>query len=182
MFVIFERTKKTQEIFFLGRVTLGACNLKYMVRIKSRYIIAQLLLDPASVPNALADLQGHDILTALREKISILYGDTGAGEFGASLSLKFYDSAGPSEQSTQIFIIRCGREAEQQVRFAMCTITNIKRATLIIRTLGLSGSSRTCTEKIRSILCRAVDAWDVSQDVRETKKHKLLTSLREGID
>jgi len=156
-----------------------------MVRIKHRYIIAQVMLDPTAPPAAISEITAHDILSILREKISSLYGDVGAGDFGSSVAVKYFDQSGAAagERCTHIFVLRCAREAEQQVRFALCTVSSIKRTALILRTLGVSGSSRTCADKARSTLCLAVDSWDaVSEKEKTDKKCKLLDGLKEGIE
>jgi len=164
-----------------------------MVRIKHRYLIAQVLLDPAAPPAAVADITAHDILSVLREKISSLYGDVGAGDFGSGVQLKYLDKStaeggekegsGVTGRATHIFVVRCAREAEQQVRFALCTVASIKRTALILRTLGVSGSSRTCADKVRSTLCAAVDAWEgVGDKEKSEKKRRLLEGLKDGIE
>ena len=181
-----------------------------MVRIKHRYIIAQMLFDPTNAAKVVEYVSSRDILSILREKISGLFGDVGAGEFGASLALKFHDSGDshsgnstskslssfsssslPSssssssspEDSSQIFVIRCPREAEHKVRLAISTITQIKRTTLIIRTLGISSSGRTCSDKVRIMLCRAIDAkWNVSAEEKDKRKRRVLEVLKDGID
>ena len=165
-----------------------------MVRIKHRYLIAQMLLDPAAIPAAIADITAHDILSVIHEKISSLYGDVGAGNFGSGVQLKYLDQStaegrskeGTGEEGTRrathIFVLRCAREAEQQVRFAMCTVASIKHTALILRTLGVSGSSRTCAEKVRSTLCAAVDAWEgTAEKEKSEKKRRLLEGLQGGI-
>jgi len=156
-----------------------------MVRIKHRYILAQVLLDPAAAPASIGDITAHDIISTLREKISSLYGDVGAGDFGSSVAVKYFDQAAApaAERCTYIFVLRCAREAEQQVRFALCTVSSIKRTALILRTLGVAGSSRTCADKVRSIACLAIDSWGgASEKDKKEKKRKLLEGLKEGIE
>ena len=121
-----------------------------MVRLKHRYVVAQLLLDPSlGEPE---ELSGRDVISAVREQLQLLYGDMGAGEFGGNTLLKFYDA------NTQMFVVRTAREAEHQVRLALSTVTQIKQNSLVVRSLGVAGSSRTCLDKLRALLGRALEA------------------------
>ncbi len=164
-----------------------------MVRIKHRFIIAQLLFDPTTASTA-EELTGRDILSTVKEKISQLFGDVGAGEFGAALALKFYDgwlAPAPASKSarsapaheTHILVLRCPREAEHSVRQALSSVSQIKRATLIIRSLGISSSGRTCTDKLRMLLCRAVDAqWTWGDQEKKAARARALEMIKDGID
>ena len=117
-----------------------------MVRSKHRYVVAQLLLDPSlGEPE---ELSGRDVISAVREQLQLLYGDMGAGEFGGNTLLKFYDA------NTQMFVVRTAREAEHQVRLALSTVTQIKQNSLVVRSLGVAGSSRTCLDKLCASLNR----------------------------
>ena len=99
------------------------------MRLKHRYVVAQLLLDPSlGEPE---ELSGRDVISAVREQLQLLYGDMGAGEFGGNTLLKFYDA------NTQMFVV-----------------TQIKQNSLVVRSLSVAGSSRTCLDKLCASLNR----------------------------
>jgi RNase P/RNase MRP subunit POP5 len=120
-----------------------------MVRIKHRWVIGQLVFGDVG---QVEEIASRDIVNMLREKLQQLFGDVGAGEFGGSTMIKFYDA------NTHIIVVRTAREAEQSVRLALAVMTGIKRNALIVRTLSVAGSSRTCLDKLRVLLDRALAA------------------------
>jgi len=136
------------------------------MRIKHRYIIAQMLVDPTQSDPAVEELSSRDIVNAIREKLQVLFGDIGAGEFGGNTMVKFYDA------NTLIFVIRTGREAEHSVRLALAIINQVKRTSLIFRTLGVAGSGRTCLDKLRKMLDRVLEAEALSSMVDESTQAK----------
>ena len=126
------------------------------VRLKHRYVVAQLLLDPGGGGGGGGgeggELASRDVIAAVRERLQVLYGDMGAGEFGGNTVIKFYDA------NTQLVVVRTAREAEHSVRLALATVTQIKRTALVVRTLCVAGSGRTCLDKLRALLRRALEA------------------------
>lgn len=135
-----------------------------MVRIKHRYIIGQLLFDPSQAQ--VDEIASRDVINAIREKLQMLFGDIGAGEFGGNTIIKFYDA------NTQIFVVRTAREAEHNVRLAMATVSNLKRNALIIRTLSVAGSGRTCLDKLKILLSRALEADAYTSSMDDTTRLK----------
>jgi RNase P/RNase MRP subunit POP5 len=148
-----------------------------MVRVKYRYIIGQVMMDP-SVKHP-EDVSGRSLLSVVREKIAQLYGEVGNAQLGSTLVLKLYDG----EKGTEIFIFRCLREAEEGVRYALSTISIIKRAVLILRTLAVCGSSRTCMATAADLFSRAVGA-DVllSEEEKEEKNRSLQVMLHNSFN
>lgn len=119
-----------------------------MVRIKHRYIIAQVICDDET---ALKTFSIQDILNANREKLAELFGDIGFGLHGKNMTLKYYDP------DSSVFILRVPREAETQVRLAIACMHHIKKAPCISRTLEICGSERTCKEKIKKLLIKLAE-------------------------
>ena len=105
-------------------------------------------------------------MNAIHEKLQVLFGDIGAGEFGGNTMVKFYDA------NTLIFVIRTGREAEHSVRLALAILNQVKRTSLIFRTLGVAGSGRTCLDKLRKMLDRVLEAEALSSMVDESTQAK----------
>ena len=112
-----------------------------MVRIKHRYIIAQVLVE-ARYPS---EFSNKDIIVSIREKIQMLSGDLGSGSFGNNSTIRLYDD------TSKIFVLRVPREAELEVRLATCSVTSVKKSNAIIRVLAVAGCIRTCREKIAAL-------------------------------
>ena len=147
-----------------------------MVRLKQRYIIGQVLFDPSAKHHD--EVTNRSLLSAILEKIAQFYGEVGTAQLGTSLVIKFYDGEGENERPTQLFILRCAREAEQSIRFAMSAIILIKRCPVILRSLSVSGSSRTCITTVEDILSKAVDA---DLELNDTEKLEKKRRLRHAI-
>jgi RNase P/RNase MRP subunit POP5 len=133
-----------------------------MVRIKHRYVIAQALheSEPAE------ELTGRELILVIREKLQLLYGDMGAGEFGGNTTIKFFDG------NTQIYVLRTAREAEHSARLAMSTVTQVKGSPLVLRTLSVAGCGRTCLNKLRALLDRALEAEVATRFMDESTHSK----------
>jgi len=152
-----------------------------MVRLKNRYIVGQVLFDRAA--KGAEGITGKDLLAAVRDKISQFYGEIGTAQLSSSLAVKFHDAESSSSKgsndegesgATQVFVLRCSREAEDSVRFAMSTVSSVKKTTLIMRSLAVSGSSRTCISTTANMLDRSVDAdWTLSEAEKKNKKERL---------
>lgn len=121
-----------------------------MVRLKHRYIVGQVLVDPTNMVQPL-EITSRDIQASLVEMIQSLYGDVGTGSFGTSTLVKFY------EPTCNIYLIRTSREHLSQVQFALTCINSMKKGgSLVLRTLEIAGSSRTCKAKLTSVMSRCV--------------------------
>ena len=153
-----------------------------MVRLKQRYIIGQVMFDPSAKHRE--EVTSRSLLSAIREKIGQFYGEVGTAQLSTSMVVKFHDGECDSGgHGTQLFIIRCAREAEQSIRFAMSAITFIKRCTLILRSLSVSGSSRTCISTTEDIITKAIDAnWELNDTEKVEIKEKLHHNLRSFLE
>lgn len=120
------------------------------MRLKNRYLIAQLIEENDSKGESAVSLSSNDIIGAIRDSIQNIYGDIGAGLYGMSATIRYFDS----ESSRKIFVLRVQREFYRQVWFAMSCISSIKRVFLSIRMLTVAGCGRTCTAKIIGIMDR----------------------------
>lgn len=138
-----------------------------MVRIKNRYIIAQFLPTKTTTSIKFATL---DIQIALRDKISELYGDCGAGTFGNNTYVKFHEDA-----LSNIFIVRTSREDEAKVHFALNCIAKIKEEAIVIRTLSVKSTSRTCEEQYMELYKTVVSQQEL---LNEEEKEKLVQSMQ----
>lgn len=115
-----------------------------MVRVKHRYLIGQVLLEPSSIKTT--DFNARDILLAAKDKLQLLFGDVGSGTIGAHLVIKFFDS------ESMIFVIRATREAANDTWFALSCMNEIKKQTCTVRCLNLSGCERTCFSDLKRLL------------------------------
>lgn len=120
-----------------------------MVRLKHRYIISQVLIDPNFGGGDVSVGTSRELLGALREKLQQVYGDYSA-RHASGLTIRFFD------EHTLIFVVRTSRESETEVRFSMALITCIKKINLVVRGLKICGSVRTCTQRLKEILDVAV--------------------------
>lgn len=114
-----------------------------MVRLKHRYVVCQVLLNDSTQGTILS---ARDVVAALRSSIQTLFGDMGAGGFGNSATIKFFDD------KSRIFVVRIPRESEIEVRFALTSINTINKTPLVLRTLRIAGSSRTCLQSLDELL------------------------------
>ncbi len=119
-----------------------------MVRVKHRYVIGQAMLDHNVVKMEV--IQGRDLLVAIQEKVQALYGDVGAGEFGTTTALRYFD--GNVETGSKILVLRTPREGEAQIKFAMSSVQCIKSTNVCIRSLATCGSARTARQRLVELL------------------------------
>ena len=115
-----------------------------MVRLKHRYLIIQII--PEQNQSSILKINQIDILNTIKERILELYGDIGFGIWAKSLALKYYNNL------HNIFILRCTRDGEINVRLGISCIQSIKQISCICRVLEIAGSTRTCKDKMRDIL------------------------------
>lgn len=143
------------------------------MRIKSRFIIAQVLPSGSVSSSESQKLQLRDFHQALREKIQELFGDVGSGEIGGSTMVKFLDA-----QYTGLLVIRCPREHEVNVRFALSALTKVKSTIdVAIRTLRVKGSARTCIEAVQQLASTYICATIANEE----NQMQLLDSLHQTI-
>ena len=138
-----------------------------MVRVKHRYIIGQILLDPGNYVGEGGILVSRDLIAAIREKIQVLYGDVGAGEFGTNMAVRYFD--GNVESGSKILVLRTPREGEIQTKYAMTSVQSIKHMNVCIRSLATCGSARTARSKLIELLSIA---WgrklsDIDEEFRD---------------
>lgn len=119
------------------------------MRIKQRYLIFQLIQPKTSSSGDTKDLRFgfRDIQNEIRMKIDQLYGDIGAGDLGSQTLVKYFD-----RDHSKLFMVRCPREAEVQVAFAVSCITNIKGVELLARSVLVKSSVRTCMESLKKLI------------------------------
>lgn len=155
-----------------------------MVRLKHRYLIGQILEDPMSASlNSLSssssssstevEITSRDIQISLMEMIQSLYGDVGTGSFGANTAVKFYD------KSCHVYLIRTSREHLHMVQFALTCMNTVKRGgSVVLRTLEIAGSSRTCKVKLLSTLLKCVT---MHESISASDKEELQQRLGEQV-
>ena len=114
-----------------------------MVRLKHRYLIVQIIFEQA---NANEKINMVDILNVLKDRFLELYGDVGFGTYAKSLALKYYNN------EHNLFILRCTRDGEINVRLGLSCLQNIKQINCICRVLDIAGSTRTCKDKMKDII------------------------------
>jgi RNase P/RNase MRP subunit POP5 len=118
-----------------------------MVRLKHRYIIAQVLPDTSSrFVQGKTSVTSRDIQSVVRDKIQELYGDVGLGEFGQASYIKYYDA-----KYSNIFVIKTTREAQVKVHFALSCIAEVSEVHLMIRSLSVNSCPRTCMESLKKL-------------------------------
>lgn len=142
-----------------------------MVRVKNRYIVAQLLFNAGS-KEKLNDINARDIQMALREKISELYGDVGVGAFGNSTFVKFYES-----QHSKIFVVRTTRESQGEAHLALSCIAKIKDADLTVRSLVVHSCSRTCTAGLTTFITKYFDVTDLKGVCKDAVLPNILNNV-----
>lgn len=123
-----------------------------MVRIKSRYIICQILFDSSlsntnnTNTNNEITLHIKEILQCIQDKIINLFGEIGLGNIYLPLQIKFYDNY------SKILIIRIPRDMLTNCWYSLSCINEIKNNNCIIRCLNICSSDRTYINDIKVIL------------------------------
>ena len=117
-----------------------------MVRIKNRYIVAQLLWN-SGPKEKFNEIGVKELQVLLREKIIELYGDIGAGEFGNSTLIKYFEA-----EHSKIMVVKTTRDGEHNVRFALSSMNKVKDVDLCVRSLTVKSCSRTCNEALKECL------------------------------
>jgi RNase P/RNase MRP subunit POP5 len=142
------------------------------MRIKSRFIIAQVLPSGATVEGDLRKLLLRDIHQALRDKIQELYGDVGSGEIGGSTMVKFFDV-----QHSGILVVRCPREKETEVQFALAALSKVKTTDLVFRSLRVKGSARTCIDTVQELVSEYVSFSVADEEAKQRVVDGLLQAI-----
>ena len=116
-----------------------------MVRLKHRYIIGRLACTSESANNI--EINSKDLQQALSNCIQNLYGEVGMGSFGFNSQIKYYDPL------SKVYIFRLPREYLKEVQFSLSCVNTLKKNdNLALVTLAISGSARTCKNKVLSII------------------------------
>ena len=105
-----------------------------MVRLKHRYILIKL----ESVDNEVISFAEKCIYQTVVNSIQKFHGDYGVASVQSSLSIKYANSR------TQIVIIRARRGAHIIVLQCVALIQSIAHQNVILRTLHVGGSIRSC--------------------------------------
>ena len=145
------------------------------MRLKRRYVICQALTADDIDSNSNNDLNPRDLLVAVKEKVEALFGDIGMGSFGTLSMIPFFDP------KSKIFVLRTSREGETNVRLALSCISAVKGRNLIIRSLAVSGSNRTCTEKLRATLTTLVENSNHSES-EKAERHEHYRNITANLE
>jgi RNase P/RNase MRP subunit POP5 len=144
------------------------------MRLKHRYIICQALASEDSNAANSDEYTARDLQNIIKEQIESLFGDVGVGSFGTTSLIKAFDV------NSKVFVLRTTREAETNLRLAISCVTSIENTNIVIRTLSLAGSSRTCTEKLRIIFNTLVENSNFNIDLKTERRkfyENVMTSL-----
>lgn len=106
-----------------------------MVRVKYRYILAEILTDKY-INKVKLPLREDDLKQAIRDSVELLHGDYGLACIQAGFSIKMYNPA------TRVFIVRVRRKFHSVLGSSLPFITSIGKLKLGFRTLRLSGTIR----------------------------------------
>lgn len=132
-----------------------------MVRVKNRYLVAQILFPSMAVPSTAipATLQFHSptpsyvnipiLLAQIRLNISTLFGDYGLGVTSSSLKMIYFS------QATSTFIIRCPRAHFRLVWAALTFMERLPGARrgddgwpCVVRVVRVSGTVKKAEEDV----------------------------------
>ena len=117
-----------------------------MVRLKHRFIIAQIIPEANSKCTGKPTLSSREVQNVLREKIQELYGDVGLGEFGQASYIRYFDA-----KFSNIFIVKTTRDAQVKVHFALSCISNVSGTPVLIRSLSINSCPRTCMQTLKQL-------------------------------
>lgn len=105
-----------------------------MVRFKNRYLLLELIWKDIQCD---WELDERGLQHAIRQSMQENFGEVGLGLVGESLTVKYANS------DTNLYIVRCNREAHQQVWCAITLIKEIRQRTVLPRLLNVGGTIRT---------------------------------------
>ncbi|KAA1091857.1 hypothetical protein PGTUg99_011081 [Puccinia graminis f. sp. tritici] len=118
-----------------------------MVRFKNRYLLIQLIYGPHESstigsnhqpgPSGTKQVNEKSLIDLIRQSIQLNFGDLGAGEAGADLTVKYYSP------TTSNLILRCKRDQVTKVRASLLFINQINPQTpVIFNVIHVSGTIR----------------------------------------
>jgi len=114
------------------------------MRLKQRFYLCQLHLDPSLAPAAAAAqaaaLTSADIYTALRTVIQEAFGDVGLGAASPLLAVKFYSPV------TRLCVVRGATACHTQTHAALALTKAVKKQPAAIQVLQVCGCPRTLRE------------------------------------
>lgn len=130
-----------------------------MVRLKHRFIIAQIVLAPNAKFQGKVSFAARDIQAALRTKINELYGDVGLGEFGQATYVRYHEG-----KYSNIFVVKTHRDAQVKVHFAMSCISELGGVPLCLRSLSVNSCPRTCLQSLKQLFTLYFQNCDIAVD------------------
>jgi RNase P/RNase MRP subunit POP5 len=145
-----------------------------MVRVKYRFIIAQLLSANQSDKERRITVKLKDIQQSIKDKTQELYGDIGMGEIAQTTTAKYLDS-----HFSHIFIVKTLRELETEASFIISCINRIKDEDIVIRTISIKSCERTAIEEMKAILVKVVSNLDIQS---ESERVAILENLQKSLD
>ena len=116
-------------------------------------------------------MKHSDVCVCMQEKISQLFGDCGLGLFGSVTHVKFFDT------DRLLFIIRAPRDSFSEVHFALTSICDIKKKSIVPRVLCVCSCNRTCREKMLQLYARFIE-FDSSISQSEKDQQQTATLSR----
>ena len=134
-----------------------------MVRLKYRYVIGQILTENSYEDSII--ISPNELISAMREKIQLLFGDVGYGRFGNFTSIKFFD------KYSLLFVIRAGREFLCDLWLSLSCITVIQKISICIRALKIASCARTCVMHLRTIVNKTLIENSDKTDIAERKTY-----------
>lgn len=143
-----------------------------MVRVKYRFIIAQLLPVSANLNEKIHSHRIRELQQAIKDKIQELYGDIGSGEIGQVTSVKYFENL-----YTHIFVVKTLRELESRVEFALSCINRLDQQNLVIRTIVSQGCERTTSMRVKQTLINALQSLVAPENEKATVVESIIRSV-----
>lgn len=140
-----------------------------MVRLKHRFIIAQIIADAGGKVAGKATLSSRELQTALREKIQELYGDVGLGEFGQASYIRYFDA-----KFSNIFVVKTTRDAQVKVHFALSCLSNISGVSVLVRSLSINSCPRTCMQTLKQLFRVHFENADFASESERTSASEII--------
>ena len=70
---------------------------------------------------------------------------------------------------SRIFVIRTASDAEHNLRLAVACVNTVKNKTIILRTLSVAGSTRTCMDKLRELFSTVVECSSLAEEQKRER-------------
>lgn len=172
-----------------------------MVRLKSRYILFELLypdgLTTPARPHSDDDdnnsnnqhtsqqlrqpsnVDAKQVLSAVRAELAVLLGDYGAGSVASTLQLKYFS------RTTSVGIVRVAREKMRLVWAALTYVRNLDNRPVIVRVVRVSGTVKKCEQaaiKRDLELIRAVEGYKDNNTEAKSGLERFLEGNSAGVD